>query len=463
MSAKTLFDKIWDEHVVQSYEDGWALLHVDRHMLHEISGSLALSNLKQRELPVRNASLCIATPDHMVSTAPGRTGQTNQAGASKYNLLKDLTAQAKIRMFDLGEPGQGIVHVIGAELGAVQPGMTIVCGDSHTCTNGALGALAFGIGTSEVEHVLASQTIMQRKPKNFCILLTGNPRLGVTAKDIALFLVGRIGASGGIGYAFEFVGPVISSMSIEERMTLCNMSIEMGAKVGIVAPDEKTIDYLKGRPFSSKASLNEEAVAYWGTLKSDFGALFHRTVGVDVSEITPMITWGTSPEHVMRISGQVPHPGECTNLDTQRAWEEALKYMGLHGGQNIRDVSVDRVFIGSCTNSRISDLREAAALIQGRKVASHVQAWVVPGSENVKREAEFEGLDSLFKNAGFEWRESGCSMCVGINGDLGSSGQRIVSTSNRNFVGRQGPGVRTHLASPATAVATAIAGMISSV
>lgn len=451
--SKTLFDKIWDQHVVRSLGDGWALLHIDRHLLHDLSGTGGLKDLHDRKLPVRNPALAFATPDHAVSSAPGRTGTTFPGGARLYKGLQMLSGAAGIRLFDLGQPGQGIVHVMGPELGIVQPGMTVICGDSHTCTNGALGAIAFGVGSSEVTHALATQTLLQRKPKNMRVRFEGRRGPGVTAKDMALYMIADIGAAAGTGHAVEYAGEAVEALTLEERMTLCNLSIEMGAKIGLVAPDEKTIAYVRGRQFVPQGELFEQAAAHWARLTSDAGAMFDREHVIDVGLIEPMVTWGTSPQQALPVTAKVPMDGDASALD----------YMGLQAGAPLIGTPIDRVFIGSCTNSRLSDLREAAALIRGRKVAGTVTAWVVPGSENVKRAAEAEGLDALFKDAGFEWREPGCSMCVAANGEQATAGERVISTSNRNFVGRQGPGARTHLASPAMAVAAALTGRITDV
>jgi 3-isopropylmalate/(R)-2-methylmalate dehydratase large subunit len=461
--GRTLFDRIWDAHVVRQLSDGWALLHIDRHLLHDLSGTLGLKELAERSLAVRNPELAYATPDHAVSSAPGRTGETFAGGARLYKGLKLLTQRARIPLFDLGQPGHGIVHVMGPELGIVQPGLTVVCGDSHTCTNGALGAIAFGIGSSEVTHALATQTLLQRKPKNLRVRFEGSLGPGVTAKDMALHLLGRIGASAGTGYAIEYAGTTVQALSIEERMTLCNLSIELGAKIGLVAPDEKTIDYVRGRQFAPRGAELDQAIEHWRSLAGDADATFDREVVVDATAIEPMVTWGTSPEHVVPVSAVVPDPAQCDDDARRKSWVAALDYMGLSAGAPIAGTPIDRVFIGSCTNSRLSDLRAAASLIDGRRVAHGVTAWVVPGSQNVKLAAEAEGLDQLFKAAGFEWREPGCSMCVAANGEQAAPGERVLSTSNRNFVGRQGPGARTHLASPAMAVAAALTGAITDV
>jgi len=462
MLKRTLFQKVWDAHVVQSFSDGWALIHIDRHLLHDLGGGPGLKDVADRELTVRNPQLVYATPDHVVSSAGGRTGDTFAGGAALYKDLKERTAASGIRFFDLGQPGHGIVHVMAPELGIVQPGLTVVCGDSHTCTNGALGAMAFGIGSSEVAHVLATQTLLQRRPKTMRIRLEGRRSAAATAKDIALYMIEHLGSGAGTGHAIEYAGAVVKAFSIEERMTLCNMSIEMGARMGMVAPDAKTVEYLQGRLFAPRGDLLEQAERAWLGMGSDEGCIFDRELTIDVSEVGPMITWGTSPEQAIGLDAEIPTGSSDQKQGESDALRQAQDYMGLKGGSPIKGYRVDRVFIGSCTNSRISDLREAAASIRGRTVAPHVVAWVVPGSENVKRQAEREGLDALFRAAGFQWREPGCSMCVAANGEQGAPGQRTVSTSNRNFMGRQGPGVRTHLASPVTAVASAIAGRIAS-
>ena len=459
MGAQTLFEKIWNRHVVSELGDGYALLHISRHLMHD-GGSRAFKTLKERGLPVRNPELTFATFDHVISTLPGRTAETNPALTPRlYSMRADAKA-AGVRLFDLGEPGQGIVHVMGPELGLTLPGTLLVCGDSHTCTHGGMGALAFGIGSSEVVHVLATQTIVQRRPRLMRVSFEGTPPPGVTAKDMILNLIGVIGAAGGTGYAVEYAGGAIRALDIEGRLTICNLSIELGAKCGMIAPDEVTFAHLKDRAFCPKGDAWEAAVADWRTLPSDPDAVFDREVAIDVGKIAPQITWGTSPEHVVGVDGHIPDPEAVGDRDRRRALQTALDYMGLRPGAPIAGTPVDWVFIGSCTNSRISDLRAAAAVAKGRRVADTVRAWVVPGSENVKRQAEAEGLDQVFKAAGFEWREPGCSMCLAMNNETVPPGQRSVSTSNRNFVGRQGPGARTHLASPAMAAAAALAGRI---
>lgn len=463
MSGQTLLDKVWQRHVVRALGDGWALLHVDRHLLHDLSGPPALAEVAQRGLRVRRPELAVATPDHAVSSLPARTGRTYAGGAELWAALKDRSREAGVRFFDLGEPGQGIVHVMGPELGIVLPGTTVVCGDSHTCTNGGLGALAFGIGSSESTHVLATQTLRQRKPRRLRVRFEGSLPHGATAKDMALHLLGTAGASAGVGYAIEYAGSTVRALDIDERLTLCNLSVELGAKIGMVAPDEHTFEYLAGRPFAPQGPLFERAVADWGTLASDEDASFDREILIDSTQIAPTVTWGTSPDQALAIDGLIPDPADAPDAATRQAWQQALAYMGLVPGQAIAGTPVNWVFIGSCANSRLSDLRAAARIARGRKVARGVTAWVVPGSERVKRDAEAEGLHRVFLDAGFEWRAPGCSMCVAANGERVPAGARSVSTSNRNFVGRQGPGARTHLVSPAMAVAAALAGSIADV
>jgi 3-isopropylmalate/(R)-2-methylmalate dehydratase large subunit len=457
----TLFDKVWDAHVIRDLGDGWALLHIDRHLLHDLSGSRALSALEARGNLVHDPQLNFATADHAVSTAPGRTAQTYIPGARLVAELKRLSRSAGIRLFDVGQDGQGIVHVMAPELGIVLPGLTIVCGDSHTCTNGGMGALAFGIGTSECTHVLATQTLRQQKPKRMRVRFEGRMQKGVGPKDLALHMIGRLGASAGVGYAVEYAGAAIRAMDIEGRLTICNLSVEIGATCGVVAPDDTTFAYLESRPFAPKGELFDKAAAHWRGLHSDNGARFEREEVIDVATVPPSITWGTSPEHTIGIDECVPNPEQAGDLAQRQTWQAALDYMGLEPGQRIAGTKVDWVFIGSCTNSRLSDLREAAAIVRGQKVAANVTAWVVPGSEQVKRAAEAEGLHRIFQEAGFAWREPGCSLCVAANGENVPPGARCVSTSNRNFVGRQGPRARTHLASPAMAAAAAIAGSIT--
>lgn len=453
----TLFDKIWRAHVVEELDEGWALLHIDRQLLHDMSGSRSLQEMETRSLLAAQPQLSFATPDHTVSSAPGRSSETTPL----CGRLEDGARRHGIRFFPLGVSGQGIVHVMGPELGIVQPGATVICGDSHTCTNGALGAIAFGVGSSELTHALATQVLMQRKPRNLRIRFDGCLPPHVTAKDMILQAIGKLGAAAGTGYAAEYAGPVVEALSVEARMTLCNLSIEMGARFGLVAPDEKVFTYLAGRRFSPAAAIFDQAVAHWRTLRTDSGASFDHEEVIDVAGLAPQVTWGTSPEQETAVDSIVPFDDEEADPSRREAWRDARAYMGLEAGARLAGQRIDRVFIGSCANSRLEDLRTAAVLLGRAHVAPHVEAWVVPGSEDVSRAARAEGLDEAFRTAGFEWREPGCSMCVAANGETAAPGQRVVSTSNRNFVGRQGPGVRTHLASPATAVASALAGEIA--
>jgi 3-isopropylmalate/(R)-2-methylmalate dehydratase large subunit len=462
LPGRTLLAKIWDQHVIARISEDTDLLHIDRHLLHDLGGSRGMLDLKSRGLKVHDPELTFATPDHAISTARGRAG-TIKIGRELLAALRIETSASGIQMFDIDQPGQGIVHVIGPELGLSLPGCLIVCGDSHTCTHGGLGALAFGIGSSELTHVLATQALIQRRPKSMRVRFEGKIPLGVVAKDLILALIGHVGAAGGTGHAVEYAGSAIRSMPIEGRLTICNLSIELGAKMGLIAPDEMTYEYLRGRPYAPQAEMWEQAVNAWRQLPSDPDAVFDKEVVIDVEKIIPQVTWGISPEHVIGVDGRIPDPSAIGDPARRTAVETALEYMGLQPGAPIVGTPVDWVFIGSCTNSRLSDLRAAAEVARGRKVAAGVRAWVVPGSETVKREAVAEGLDRLFIDAGFEWREPGCSMCLAANGETVSPGQRSVSTSNRNFIGRQGPQARTHLASPASAAAAAIAGAITDV
>jgi 3-isopropylmalate/(R)-2-methylmalate dehydratase large subunit len=458
MSGATLFDKVWNAHVVEHMDDGWALLHIDRHMLHDLSGPPALLDIKRRGLSVHRPKLTFAMADHLVSSAPDRTAATGELGGAMWEVLKKESESSGIDVFGIGDSGQGIVHVSGPELGIVLPGLTVICGDSHTCTNGALGALAFGVGSSQSAQALAAQALLQHHPHQMRIRIEGPLSGLVSAKDVALFLIASLGASAGTGFAVEYAGPAVEAMGMEERLTLCNLTVELGAKFGMIAPDGTTIEWIAGRPYAPSGSLWESAVTSWSTLATDADAMFDREERVDGSRLAPMVTWGTSPEHAVSIEGNVPDPADARDPQESQAWRTALDYMGLRPGGSVAGTPVDWVFIGSCANSRLSDLRAAADLVRGRHVAPAVTAWVVPGSEGVRREAEAEGLDRDFEQAGFVWRRPGCSLCVAANGERVPPGARCVSTSNRNFVGRQGPGARTHLASPATAAASAIAG-----
>jgi 3-isopropylmalate/(R)-2-methylmalate dehydratase large subunit len=456
--ARTLYDKIWDAHVVRDNGDGTHLIYIDRHLIHEVTSPQAFEGLRRAGRDLWRRAADLAVPDHNVPTMD-RHHINDPVSRLQLDTLKHNVSEWKVPYIDLFDERQGIVHVIGPEQGASLPGMTIVCGDSHTTTNGALGAWAFGIGTSEVEHVLATQTLVLKKARNMLVRIDGATRPGVTAKDLALHLIGRIGTAGGTGHVIEFAGPAVSALSMEARMTLCNMSIEAGARSGLVAVDDRTIDYVRGRPLAPKGALWDSAAAAWRGLSSDADARFDRTVAIDAATVRPNVTWGTSPEMTATIDDRVPDPDSEPDPVRREGMRNALRYMDLKPGTPIRDIPIDKVFIGSCTNSRIEDLRAAAAVVRGRRIAGTVkQALVVPGSGLVKRQAEAEGLDRDFIGAGFEWREPGCSMCLGMNEDRLSAGERCASTSNRNFEGRQGPGGRTHLVSPAMAAAAAIAG-----
>ena len=463
MTAKTLYDKLWESHVVHEDAEGTALIYIDRHLVHEVTSPQAYEGLKLAGRKVWRVDSVVATADHNTPTRnwdKGIAGIDDQVSRLQIETLDaNIKAHGAKAYFPFLDAQQGIVHVIGPETGASLPGMTIVCGDSHTSTHGALGCLAFGIGTSEVEHVLATQCLVAKKTKSMLVRVEGETGPGVTAKDIALAVIGKIGSGGGAGYSVEYAGSAIRALSMEGRMTLCNMTIEAGARAGMVAVDEKTIDYVRGRPFAPKGALWDKAAAYWRTLKSDEGARFDQIVELDAATIRPQVTWGTNPQMVVPVDGRVPDPAEEADPIKREWMERALKYMGLAANTPITQIAVDKVFIGSCTNSRIEDLRAAAAIARGRKVAPNVKlALVVPGSGLVKRQAEQEGLDRVFVEAGFEWREPGCSMCLGMNEDQISAGERCASTSNRNFEGRQGAGGRTHLVSPAMAAAAAVTG-----
>ena len=462
-TPRTLFEKIWERHKIVERDDGQTLLYIDRHLIHDGSRR-AFEVLAERGLPVRRPDRTFGTPDHYVPTNSRSLDAIADAeGRSMVEAIARNAALHKVTVFGLDDPRQGIIHVVGPEQGLTQPGLVMVCGDSHTSTHGALGALAFGIGASEVAHVLATQTLWQRKPKTMRITVDGTLGAGVTGKDVILAIIARIGAAGAVGHAIEYAGSAIRGLSMDGRFTVCNMSIEAGGRAGMIAPDETTIAYLEGRPYAPKGLDWEKAVAFWRSLPSDPGARFDREVALDSDAIAPMLTWGTSPEDAAPITAHVPDPGAIADSERRAAMAKALDYMGLTPGTALSDIPVQRVFIGSCTNSRIEDLRLAATVARGRKVASSVHAMVVPGSGLIKRQAEVEGLDRVFIEAGFEWRDAGCSMCVGMNGDLVAAGDRCASTSNRNFVGRQGKGARTHLVSPMMAAAAAVTGRFTDV
>ncbi|MGA7982005.1 MAG: 3-isopropylmalate dehydratase large subunit [Chromatiaceae bacterium] len=458
MGASTLYDKLWDEHVVR-YDDDTALLYIDRQLIHEVTSPQAFEGLRLHGRKPHRVEANLAVPDHNVPTTKRALGVTDLVARLQVETLEANCAELGITLFGMDDPRQGIVHVIGPEAGFTLPGTTLVCGDSHTSTHGAFGALAFGIGTSEVEHVLATQCLVQRKSKSMLVSVDGQVGKGVTAKDIALAIIGTIGTAGGTGHVIEFAGEAIRALSMEGRMTVCNMSIEAGARAGLIAVDEKTIDYLRGRPFAPKGALFEQAAAHWRTLHSDEGAHFDEVVHVVAADIKPQVTWGTSPEMVVAVDARIPDPAAEPDPVKASGMARALQYMGLEPGTPVVHICPDKVFIGSCTNSRIEDLRAAAAVVQGRHVAEGIKlAMVVPGSGPVKTQAEAEGLDQIFVEAGFEWREPGCSMCLAMNADRLEPGERCASTSNRNFEGRQGHGGRTHLVSPAMAAAAAVTG-----
>ena len=464
MSApQTLFDKIWQAHLVDQSEDGTGLIYIDRHLVHEVTSPQAFEGLRNANRPVKEPGRTLAVADHNVPTTDRSVGIADEESRIQVETLEKNAADFGVPYFAMTDIRQGIVHVIGPEQGFTQPGMTIVCGDSHTATHGAFGALAFGIGTSEVEHVLATQTLIQKPAKNMRITVEGEVGDFVTAKDIVLAIIGKIGTAGGTGHVIEFAGKAIEDLSMEGRMTVCNMAIEAGARAGMIAPDEKTIAYLEGRPMSPTGDNWDKAVAWWRTLPSDAGAQYDTEVVLKAEEIAPTVTWGTSPEDALSIDGAVPNPSEVSDQATKAKIERAIDYMGLSAGQKLTDIKVDTVFIGSCTNSRIEDLRAAASVAEGRSVADGMRAMVVPGSGLVKEQAEEEGLDKIFIAAGFEWREPGCSMCLAMNADKLAEGERCASTSNRNFEGRQGRGGRTHLVSPQMAVAAAVTGYLTDV
>jgi len=460
---KTLYDKIWQDHMVHQQSDGTELLYVDRHLIHEVTSPQAFEGLRLNKRKVRRPDLTLAVADHNVPTTDRSKGIIDQESKLQVDTLKNNCKEFSIELFDMNDKRQGIVHIIGPEQGFTQPGTVIVCGDSHTATHGAFGALAFGIGTSEVEHVLATQTLIQKKSKNFRVNVNGNLPTGVTAKDVILKIIGTIGTAGGTGYVIEFAGEVIRNLSVEERMTVCNMTIEGGARAGLIAPDQKTFEYLKGKPKSPKDENWNKALVFWKTLYSDKDCKFDKEININANEIEPLVTWGTSPQDVAPITGCVPDPEKEKDEDRKTAMYRSLDYMGLKPNIKISDIKIDKVFIGSCTNGRIEDLRSAAKIIKGMKVSQTVSAMIVPGSGLVKDQAEKEGLDKIFIKAGFEWREPGCSMCLAMNADKLNPKERCASTSNRNFEGRQGRGGRTHLVSPAMAVAAAINGCLTDV
>jgi len=460
---QTLYDKIWNEHIVHQQDDGTTLLYVDRHLVHEVTSPQAFEGLRLANRKVRKPNLTLAVADHNVPTTNRSKEIDDLESKIQVEELEKNCKEFEIKLFGMNDKRQGIVHIIGPEQGFTQPGTVIVCGDSHTATHGAFGALAFGIGTSEVEHVLATQTLIQKKSKNFLVNVVGALPIGVSSKDVILQTIGKIGTAGGTGMVIEYAGSVIESLSVEQRMTICNMSIEAGARAGLIAPDEKTIKYLKNKPMSPKKANWDQAVEYWSKLKSDQDAKFDKEVEIKGNDISPMVTWGTSPQDVVAITGTVPDPEKEKNEDRKKSMKRSLNYMGLEPNTKITDIKIDRIFIGSCTNGRIEDLREASKIIKGKKVARHVSAMIVPGSGLVKQQAEEEKIDKIFKEAGFEWREPGCSMCLAMNADKLNPKERCASTSNRNFEGRQGRGGRTHLVSPAMAAAAAINGHLTDV
>ena len=454
----TLLDKIWNNHLVHSDPGAPDLLYVDLHLLHEVTSAQAFEGLKVAGRTVRRPDLCMATVDHNIPTTDRSLPVLDSIARVQMEVLRENAQSHGIRLFDVDDERQGIVHVIGPELGLTRPGMVIVCGDSHTSTHGAFGALSFGIGTSEVEHVLATQCIPQRRPKAMEIRLEGDRPVGISAKDLILAIIGEVGVAGAAGHVIEYTGPVVGSLSMEERMTICNMSIEAGARAGMISPDTTTFEYLRDREFGPNSNDFDDLKTEWETLETDDGAIFDRSVVMDIGDLEPQVTWGTNPGMVTGISGGIPNPDEIEDEEVRDSAERALKYMGLEPGTPIESINIDRVFVGSCTNGRLEDLREVARIVNGKRVHSSVHAMVVPGSTAVRRQAELEGLDRVFTDAGFEWREAGCSMCIGMNPDTLSAGERCASTTNRNFEGRQGRGGRTHLVSPATAAATALAG-----
>ena len=463
MKPRTLFEKIWDDHVVHRTDDGTCVLYIDRHLVHEVTSPQAFEGLRMAGRKVRKPEATLAVADHNVPTYDRSLPIKEEESRIQIETLSKNCAEFGITLFDMKDKRQGIVHIIGPEQGFTQPGMTIVCGDSHTSTHGAFGALAFGIGTSEVEHVLATQTLIQKPAKTMRITVDGKLSPGVTAKDMILAIIGKIGTAGGTGYVIEYAGEAVRSLSMAGRMTMCNMSIEGGARAGMIAPDEVTFKYIKGRPMAPKNDNWDKAVEYWRSLKSDDGAKYDVEVTLKAEEIPPLVTWGTTPEDIVPITGAVPSPADFTDPNKKKSVERMLEYMALTPGTKMQDITIDKVFIGSCTNARIEDLREVAKIVEGKKIAGNVEAMIVPGSGLVKEQAETEGLDKIFIASGFDWREPGCSMCLGMNSDQLKPGERCASTSNRNFEGRQGRGGRTHLMSPAMAAAAAIKGKLTDV
>jgi 3-isopropylmalate/(R)-2-methylmalate dehydratase large subunit len=458
-----LIDKVWDQHVITELGDGLDLLHVDRHLVHEMTSPQAFTTLSERSVEVMSPELTFGCPEHSVTILAGRTEDSNPMSSKFVPLMRRNFAEHSLKLFDIDSPDQGIVHVIGPELGLTLPGTTVVCGDSHTCTNGGLGALGFGIGTSELAHVLATQSLVQRRPCMMRITFTGQLAPRVEPKDLILSTISKLGADAGAGRAIEFAGPAIEVLGVEERMTICNLAVELGAKIGLVAPDDTTFAYVASRRYAPKGGLLESATEHWRTLVSDADAAFDREETIDAGLVEPQITWGTSPAHSMAVDGRVPDPESAPDATARRQWTQALEYMDVEPGRTLRGLPVQWVFIGSCTNGRLSDLEAAAAVIQGRRVSPHVRALVVPGSRAVRRAAEAKGLDNVFTEAGFDWGEPGCGLCPGLGGVTLQPGERCISTSNRNFMGRQGPGVRTHLAGVATAALSAIEGSIADV
>ena len=461
--STTLYDKIWNDHLVDQQNDGTSLLFVDRHLIHEVTSPQAFEGLRKSNRKVRHPNLTLAVVDHNIPTTERSKGIDDEDSRIQIETLDKNCKEFGVQLFGVHDKRQGIVHIVGPEQGFTQPGTVIVCGDSHTATHGAFGSLAFGIGTSEVEHVLATQTLVQKKAKNFRVNVNGKLAIGVTSKDVVLKIIGKIGTAGGTGHVIEYAGSLISDLSVENRMTICNMTIEGGARAGLIQPDQKIFDYLKDRPMSPKNENWDKALKYWKTLKTDSDAKFDKEINLTAEDIVPMVTWGTSPQDVVPINGKVPNPKNESNIDKRNSIDRSLQYMGLKPDLAIKDIKIDKVFIGSCTNGRIEDLREAAKILKNKKKAAHVHAMVVPGSGLVKEQAEQEGLDKIFINSGFEWREPGCSMCLAMNADKLKPEERCASTSNRNFEGRQGRGGRTHLVSPGMAAAAAIAGNLDDV